>query len=148
MDFGATNKPGTCLWCGKKLRQKYHTTWKHTDKKPQACGGTINDGTWDKKRCGGKDIKKNKAGNWACSDCHWETSGRKEVESRVPAHELLGEYGDGCFCNKTHGYMFAVRAARNGFRLRPKQPLNEYEKHVINQVLSAVEATQTMSVKK
>jgi hypothetical protein len=102
----------TCLYCNKKLRQKYHTTWKHTDKKPHACGGIINDGTWESKRCGGKEFKRIASGNWQCQKCYrWETTGRKQVETRVPAYDKPGDYGDGFFCNKKHGYRFALRVA-------------------------------------
>lgn len=129
-DFGATNKPGTCLFCGEKLRQKYHTTWKSTGKKPRACGGTVNRGTYETKRCQSKDIVKNHTGDWECRECRWTTSGRKAVESRNPVYKELGDFGDGFFCNKGHGYRYAVMTARNGFRLpsRPQPPHGHQEK--------------------
>lgn len=117
MAFGATNKPGTCLWCGEKLRQKYHTKWKSTDKKPSACRAFINDGTYEAKRCGTKHFRRNAAGNWQCLECHVENNSRKEVESRTPAYNKLGNYGDGFFCNKTHARHFAIATATNGYRL-------------------------------
>lgn len=58
-DFHATNKPDTCLWCGKRL--------------PAA------------------------------------RNGRR------------GYYGNGFFCTLSCGYLFAVTAARDGTRMKPKE---------------------------
>lgn len=115
-----TSLQDKCLHCQKKLRQKYHTTWRSTGKKPRACGGTINDGTWEHKRCKSKDIYKNGASNWECRECRWTTSGRKEIASRTPFYDKLGQYGDGFFCNKSCGYAFGVNVAK---KIRPPAKL-------------------------
>lgn len=95
-----TNAPGTCLWCGKKLRQKYDSKYEHYNRsRSLCCKAPVIDGH-------------------TCEGCgNYVDSGRRLV-SRTKVHERLGDYGDGAFCTLRCGYMFGVAAAKNGFRLQ------------------------------
>jgi len=52
MKFGATNKPGTCLWCGRKLRWVTFTKWDETGEAPRRCSATAGyDEVHNNERC-------------------------------------------------------------------------------------------------
>jgi hypothetical protein len=72
-DFNASNKPDTCLWCGRKLRYK-----------------TLHD--------------------WGVGDAN---------PTRSYKAEKGGDYQDGQFCGLRCGYLFGVRMAELGRRLKP-----------------------------
>lgn len=126
MSFGATNKPCTCLWCGRKLRRQYHTEWEQTERKPAQCGTRLSvDGEiYEKRTCKSTKFKKSDLG-WSCIECHTLTGGSRKVASRRPFYDKPGGFGDGHFCGKNCGYHFGVAMANNGRRL---QPVNENEK--------------------
>lgn len=124
--FERTNKPGSCLWCGKKLRRKYHTDWEQTNRKPAQCGRRLTDPNdiYSQITCRSKKFKKTEDG-YSCVECHAVTLGSRKVAKRTPFYNKPGGYGDGHFCGKNCGYSFGVAMANNGRRL---QPVEEDEK--------------------
>ena len=101
--FGATNKPDTCLWCGRKLPQKWINEIEYSNvskKKCDECGGTEADY------------------NGFCVECHCSMiKTKRHVKSREKLYDKRGRYGDGYFCGLNCGYAFAVVAAESNIRV-------------------------------
>lgn len=93
-DFGATNTPDTCLWCGRKLRV---FLLDRAARSPVSHLYTEATQEKDRKR-------------------------EQERQERVTAHgKRRGDYGDGFFCGLRCAYQFAVTLAKHGRRLQPKE---------------------------
>ena len=108
---GATNAPGTCLWCGRKLRMVYHTEKERTDavRPPSKCHF-----------CGSrKGFTPLEDRRFECKGCYAEVYGDHvyHVVKRTPFYDKPGPRGDGLFCTLECGYNFAVCHAENGRRL-------------------------------
>lgn len=117
--FGATNKPNTCLWCGKKLVFEYKTEWEQTNRKPRECGRYITSGYYDVERCGDRDISWDEKENvWRCSKGHVVNFIRRAI-SREKRSDKPGHHG--LFCTLSCGYLFGVALAQQGRRLEPKK---------------------------
>ena len=114
-DPDASNAPGTCLWCGRKLRRHCNTKTERTDKQcaPKTC------------LCGSPDFREleGELGWFVCRTCDSERTGHqpRRVVSREPrfAGGARGDYGDNAFCGLRCGYAFGVTMATHGRRLRP-----------------------------
>lgn len=115
--YGATNKPGTCLWCGRKLRQKYNTTFVRTEEKPRHCNVKVGDHIYGPSTTCKAPID-DKSAPWHCTAGHSVSSPRKIAE-RTKRYEKPGDYGDGHFCGLNCGYSFGKAIADNGRRLVP-----------------------------
>lgn len=117
-EFNPSNKPCTCLFCGRKLAFKYHSRYESCvdpSKPPKSC------------HCGCTDFETNpKAENgivWRCMACWAGAGGRpyRKLVSRTKVYDLPGAYGDGFFCNLDCGVKFARIAAQLGFRAVKKE---------------------------
>lgn len=117
MKWGTTNEPGTCLWCGRKLRWRGETKYEDTDKKPTQCTRTSYEaGVYDRETCGDRNIAMTSDG-WKCGKGHYLNPVRRVVAHKK-ATEKPGDYGDGFFCGLRCAYKFAVVLARSGQRLK------------------------------
>jgi|SRR5215467_8724030 len=103
-DFGATNEPHTCLWCGRKLRRKQTKVARIVETK-RTEPKTIKDEKWgyDKPDPAGGTVEKIV----------------KETEYVGTGEFTYGDYGDDKFCGLSCGYCFAVDAATAGYRFQP-----------------------------
>lgn len=119
--FNASNKPGTCLWCGRKLPRPAHTTYEDTDKPPKRCGHWPPDyyGSRKVEPCGSREFTRDKPG-WRCENGHY-LEARRKLRSRTYVYEKPGAYGDGFFCGQSCGYAFGRVLADHGRRLQPKK---------------------------
>jgi hypothetical protein len=106
--FNATNAPGTCRWCGRKLRQKFRTEYDLVA--PKRCWYHVD--TIEGSQCKSTFFTKSKSGRWNCEHGHWNTS-RRVVKSREKVGKL-GDYGDGHFCGLSCGYNFGRALADEG----------------------------------
>ena len=116
--FGATNLPGTCLWCGRQLRRKAYATKAAIDRAPS-----------DVVRCGYEDCRKKfkwreavvyNDGTAHCPGCDsYVDAQKRRVVSRELVYTKPGDYGDGHFCGLRCGYRFGVAVAGHGRRLEP-----------------------------
>lgn len=98
--FGATNAPGSCLWCGRKLRFKHRVERQPVERTDTKCCRA----GWDLVGC--------------CLNCgQYAYRSEYKAVSRTRMHDKPGPYGDGFFCSLYHGYLFAVALARGGRRL-------------------------------
>lgn len=115
--FGATNKPGTCLWCGRRLRWVCSTEWEVAKElRPRRCLvaiGVYRDGT-----CGSTTIEGDAEHGWHCEHGH-SVPYRRRIKSRTRRHDGPGAYGDGFFCNLDCARRFGLTFARAGRRLVP-----------------------------
>lgn len=117
-----TGEAGTSVWCGRKLRRKYRTTWSNASdwNAPTRCSGCSGlydhvDGEWE--------IEDSETGAFRCRRCGTagqHGSGKRRVASREPVHDGAGEYGDGFFCGLRCACQFAVVLARAGHRVEVK----------------------------
>jgi hypothetical protein len=113
----ASNKPGTCLWCGRKLRLKCHT-------KTTRAPGFLPP---NKTCCTSPDWKlvDETFGRFECGHCGEEAWGarRTTIVSRTPTFEgaARGDYGDNAFCGLRCGYAFGVTMAGHGHRIAPRE---------------------------
>lgn len=122
--FGATGKPGTCWWCGHKLRRKAYSKWGKSDKPPKGkCGYGKHDYTLEGSKCESSVYVKSKdnRSGWECEEGHYRDPVRILLE-RTYRYDKPGDYGDGFFCGQTCGYRFGVRIAQLGTKLVAKQP--------------------------
>lgn len=95
------NAPGTCLWCGKKLRFSYDSVYDYYwPERSRCCKATL-----DEDHC--------------CEGCGNHIYKSRRLISRKRRYDRPGAYADGAFCTMRCGYMFGVAAAQNGFRLQP-----------------------------
>lgn len=115
--FAATNDPDTCLWCGRRLRLRGHTTYEDTDKKPRRC--VARTGIYGAEVCGNTDIDGSRADGWRCEHGHLVDPVRRVV-SHGKTRDKSGDYADGFFCGLRCAYLFAVRIATLGRRLQSK----------------------------
>lgn len=123
--FGASNQPGTCLWCGRKLRQKYHSTVR-SEKQPEPtepCGHGQRGFT---PKCDSTTYHHEYSGktgraNWKCEHDHDHGPVEKRiVTERKKAYDKPGDYGDGHFCGIRCAYQYGVVLADEGRRLTKK----------------------------
>lgn len=119
--FAATHEKDTCLWCGRKLRQKYHTEKEATGefRKPTSCYN-----------CAGYDGSKpsrfvatERPDYYQCANCGTDQAAerKRRVVSRTKVFAKPGDYGDGFFCGLRCAYDFAVTIAAHGRRLQRKR---------------------------
>lgn len=106
--FNPSNKPGTCLWCGRKLRPSYRAETVGTGKwrRPKACSGCGAEGdVFDKTALPGHYVCR------ACSTNLFGIQRRRLVGRReiAPAPEF--------FDTNTCARAFAESAARDGIRM-------------------------------
>jgi hypothetical protein len=101
-----SNKPDTCLWCGKKLVYKTHTTWERSSRPAT------------EKEEERYESGRGRAGFYWQDDTLYVTV--KKVKERRRLYDKPGAYGDGFFCNMRHAQDFAIAAAMNGFRFVPE----------------------------
>jgi hypothetical protein len=87
-----SNKPNTCLWCGRRLRAA------STERGLQYSGTRINRVLPESARQSAIQERK---------EYHQKYKGRMGVDGAF-------------FCSINCGFCFGVNAARNGFRLNPK----------------------------
>lgn len=109
--FNASNLPGTCLWCGRKLRMTYSTVWKRVLVTVKRCP-----------KCNGRRLLQTCEGaGYYCSDCQEYTAkgSRRQVVSRIPVYDKPGLGGTGLFDTGICEADFGRNAARLGFRLHP-----------------------------
>lgn len=101
-----SNKPGTCLWCGKKLIYRTHTTWDRSSRPATA-----------------RESERYESGIGR-ANFHWRGDtlyiSVKKVKERYRLYDKPGAYGDGFFCSMTHAQYFAIAAANSGFRFVPE----------------------------
>ncbi len=117
--FGPSNKKGTCLWCGLRLRWKYDTKHAYIRKwnQPTECYycSAGKEATWTP--------IEGEPDRFTCDNCDNDMQGRqkRKVVSRTKrkGYEKPGDYGDGHFCGLRCAYDFAVAVANNGRRLNP-----------------------------
>lgn len=113
--FGATNAPGTCLWCGRKLQTVYHTDRERTEKlhPPSKC-------PFCKSRKGFTPLEDRR---FECKGCYTEVYGDHvyRVVKRTPIYNKPGARGDGFFCTLECAYNFAVSLAEGSRRLEGKR---------------------------
>jgi hypothetical protein len=121
--FNPSNEEGTCLWCGKKLIFFCHTEWENTGKEgPDTCHYCD-----CKAEKGEPDPDEYEEGfhfpGYRCPKCHRPVIPRKirKVASRRRFWDKPGYAGSGYFCTLRCGHSFAVDAARNGYRFKPKE---------------------------
>jgi hypothetical protein len=96
--FNASNKPDTCIWCGRKLRFKaLHSHYDVTEV-------TLTE----------KEIE---------SGAFLEGATTRKVYKNVVDKRATegGDYQDGFFCGLRCAYQFGVRMAQLGRRLNPKE---------------------------
>jgi hypothetical protein len=112
--FNATGAPGSCFWCGRRLRQRHlierETT--NTRRAPSRCYSCSTVGPRAR-------FVPAEGGYYQCAACGTEQHGERvrRVVSRQKAYDHPGDYGDGFFCGLRCAYQFAVRAAQTGTRL-------------------------------
>lgn len=118
--FAATNAPGTCKWCGRRLRQKYDTTWEPVEgRRPRVCNAKLGVYGTDG-RCGSTELEQSAMGQWHCKEGHSiDTHRSRRVASRKPHYDKPGDYGDGHFCGMTCGYLFGRVMADQGRIFKP-----------------------------
>ena len=112
--FGATGKPETCLWCGRKLRRLYNTKKErvpYAPKKSTCCGAEFYVDERDSGLGSGRRCK-----TCGCLDFGF----RYKVVEKTPVYEKSGGYGDGYFCGLRCGFQFGRRFAELGRRLQGK----------------------------
>lgn len=119
--FGATNRPGTCLWCGRKLLWRWNTVYDRVAlPKPKGpcgikgCTSTTYYLQWDSRTA---------RRWWHCdnpSEHRRAFAEKKVVKERTKIGTKPGNYGDGHFCGLSCGYLFGVAMANFGHRLKPK----------------------------
>jgi len=111
--FAATNAPGTCKWCGRKLRQKHRTRKEPTGKyrPPPSCHFCDANADW---------TAASEEGWFVCGGCDNASCGRQvyKIVERKKAYDKPGDYGDGHFCGLRCGYDFAVAFANAGKLIR------------------------------
>jgi ribosomal protein L37AE/L43A len=111
--FAATNEPGTCLWCGRKLRMSYFTEKQRTDKPrpPSSCHYCNS----------GEGFTHVEDTVYECKKCGTESHGGYvyKITKREAIHDKPGPKGDGFFCTLPCAYAFAVSLADHGRRLEP-----------------------------
>ena len=125
--YGTTNEVDTCLWCGRKLRQQYNTTWKILDdwNKPTrpCCKGFGYEHRSDEERRAGHNNES--WYRWRCTNpkCGAFNNGssKRKLTSRKKTFDKPGGYGDGYFCGHECSHEFAVVLANNGRRLKPAE---------------------------
>lgn len=101
--FNTSNKPDTCLWCGKKLQ--YDSGWCEeiecgVDETPELPEGAV--------------VVRQYTYPYAPAP-------HKVVEYAMP-DTPKGYENNGCFCTLTCGYQFGVTLAKLGRRLKPPEP--------------------------
>lgn len=103
---GATGEPGTCKWCGRKLRQQFYTKYEHVQR--------------TKSLCCKAEITEDEFGTTVCGKCSKYTSRfKKRLVSSKKRFDKPGSYGDGHFCGLNCGYLFGVVLADSGREVRP-----------------------------
>jgi hypothetical protein len=102
-----SNKPGTCLWCGKKLVYKTITTWERSQRPATP-----------------KEIERLKNSGRSNHNAYWNGDTLyvtvRKVKERTRLYNKPGAYGDGFFCTMGHAQLFAISAATTGFRFVPE----------------------------
>lgn len=111
--YGPTNVPGSCLWCGRKLRWVTDFTKEPTDKMPAHCAGS----TYQPYPC--KLPLTQDGRGWKCAEGHY-TRAVTRVTERKRRYDQPGPRGNGFFCTGRCGEKFGWAAARNGYRFAPK----------------------------
>lgn len=117
-EFGWKGKPGTCLWCGKKLPPKSSkTTWENTGEynPPAECYACHVDtivGDWEEAPGEGEGVFKHRS----CGTT-WHGRERKRVVSRDVSDLPGGYMNSGAFCTASCGFDFGLKLARSGIRL-------------------------------
>lgn len=114
--FGATNQPGTCLWCGKKLRWKGTCTkervpWPTPALSP-CCRAQLYAGN------SGTPADGIASSAW-CEACEKNHDPKMRIVSRERWYDKPGDYGDGHFCGLRCGHAFGCALADNGRRPEP-----------------------------
>lgn len=114
MNFAATNAPGTCLWCGRKLRRECKTTWADTDKRRPPTSACLN--------CDGTSYEPAKDGDGhICKHCGHPSYGGRRVRRVVKREPLTATAGYGGFFDTLQcGMDFALALAKHGRRLEPR----------------------------
>lgn len=113
-DFGATNEPRTCLWCGTRLKQiiKHSGEWVTTVRtKSACCQAEMHEGLdqWDDQPA------------MRCKKCDRIQEMRRHHYSNKTPTGLYGEDGDSLFCRTRCGYQFGRALALHGRRLTPER---------------------------
>jgi hypothetical protein len=120
VNFGATNKPGTCLWDGRKLPASYRRINEEWLEAPSHCDGFAPGSIVSGQRARCAEIPVLEGAVAVCAAGH-----RSPVihRSKFVGKELrgLGRYADGYFCGLTCGYNFARAVAALGTRLKPRE---------------------------
>lgn len=114
-DCAPSNEPGSCLYCGRRLRLKCNT-----ESEPS---GEYGPPDWT--CCEGETWEPREGSGFECSFCGNTAIGRPRyrVVSRTPAFAggAAGDYGDNAFCGLRCGYAFGVAMASLGRRLQPPE---------------------------
>lgn len=102
--FKATNKPGTCKWCGWKLRRPAVTVRGPAEypKRSKCCRAPI------------EQLSERDPRRMICSLCAGYPGLVRKIISKTPRYDKPGDYGDGHFCGLSCGYRFAVAMANQG----------------------------------
>jgi len=124
--FAATNEPGTCLWCGDRLRYTCTTKRAGTGRwrPPARCESCKTDVYSEGVRRAPNEWEavEGEEGLFRCRVCGGEEHGREveKIVSRERDSERPGRYHDGHFCSLTCGHRFGCTLADGGRRLQPK----------------------------
>jgi hypothetical protein len=111
-DYGATNEPRTCLWCGAQLRQI--TTWTGQFQTESIRRSTS--------RCCYVAIYLDPAsGRYKCEQCGSDSAPYTKQRAVTAPTGTYGEDGDGLFCRTRCGYQFGRALAQHGRRLKPRE---------------------------
>jgi len=125
--FEASNKPGTCLWCGRKLKRPVHVEYERVPgqwtKPPKTCSSPYRMRHYV---CGGSFTLEREGSDEAppryeCNECgiYHICEPKRRVVSRTFTSEEAG-IAD-LFCTRSCGEQFGIRAAELGFRLQKKE---------------------------
>jgi hypothetical protein len=115
-DFGATNDPRTCLWCGVRLTQiiEHRGPWITTTRTASACHqAPMYEGLdrWNDRPA------------FRCEKCDREQDMRVTGYAEKTPTGRYGEQGDGLFCRTRCGYQFGRAMAQHGRRLMPSEAI-------------------------
>ena len=116
-EFKATNEPGTCLWCGRKLRPLYRANYRTWHEAPPSCRFNVGTGGAGWRECGSTvfTLEEHHAicerGHRVQATWRWEKTGRELIG--------YGPRGDGFFDTLECSRSFALVMAGSGRRLKP-----------------------------